>query len=96
MGTDFVLMNFDVQRRLVTLPLFNTFNLPYLTVKTRIFFDGAKTFDRARIFRQGKLLLDVGAGLGFETPNHSFNIILGRSLRDGTGVITGYVERRLW
>jgi hypothetical protein len=96
MGTDFVLANFDIERRIVTLPLFNTLNLPYLGIKTHIFFDGAKTFDRARIFQQGKLLLDIDGGLSFETPNHTFNIVLGRSLRDGTGVITGYVERRLW
>jgi hypothetical protein len=96
MGTDFVLMNFDVERRIVTIPMFNSLNLPYLTIKTRLFVDGAKTFDRARIFQQGKLLVDAGGGMSFETPNHSFNVIFGRSLRDGTGVITAYIERRLW
>jgi len=96
MGTDFVLLNFDVNRRLATLPFFNTFNIPFLTVKWEVFFDGAKTFDRNRIFQQGKLWLDTGAGLRFETPTHSFNLVYGRSLRDGTGVLFGYVERRLW
>jgi len=96
MGTDFVLLNFDVDRRLATLPFFNTLNIPFLTVKWEVFFDGAKTFDRNRIFQQGKLWLDTGAGLRFETPTHSFNLVDGRSLRDGTGVLFGYVERRLW
>ena len=96
MGTDFVLFNFDVDRRVATIPLLNTFNIPFLTVKWDLFFDSAKTFDRNRIFRQGKLWLDTGAGLRFETPTNSFNISYGRSLRDGTGVLYGYVERRLW
>ena len=96
MGTDFVLLNFDLDRRLATLPLFNALNIPFLTVKWELFFDAAKTFDRNRIFRQGKLWLDTGAGLRFETPTHSFNLIWGRSLRDGSGVLMGYVERRLW
>lgn len=96
MGTDFVLFNFDVDRRLVTVPLFNSVNISYLTVKWELFFDGAKTFDRNRIFKQGKLWLDTGGGLRFETPTHSFNIVYGRSLRDGAGVLFAYVERRLW
>ncbi|PYS52777.1 MAG: hypothetical protein DMG13_15120 [Acidobacteria bacterium] len=96
MGTDFVLLNFDVDRRLATLPFFNALNIPFLTVKWEAFFDAAKTFDRNRIFQQGKLWLDTGAGLRFETPTHSFNLVYGRSLRDGTGVLFGYVERRFW
>jgi tetratricopeptide (TPR) repeat protein len=96
MGTDFVLANFDVERHLKTIPLFNAINIPFITVKWELFFDAAKTFDRHRIFQQGKLLLDTGGGLRFETPTNSFNIVYGRSLRDGTGVFYGYVERRLW
>jgi len=96
MGTDFVLVNLDLDRRLATLPLFNTLNIPYLTVKWEVFLDSAKTWDRNHIFQQGKLWIDTGAGLRFETPTHSFNIVYGRSLRDGTGVFTAYVERRLW
>jgi hypothetical protein len=96
MGTDFVLVNFDVDRRLATLPFFNTFNIPLVLVKWEVFLDGAKTFDRNRIFKQGKLWVDTGAGLRFETPTQSFNIVYGRSLRDGTAVFTAYVERRLW
>ena len=93
---DFVLLNFDVDRRLATLPFFNALNIPFLTVKWEAFFDAAKTFDRNRIFQQGKLWLDTGVGLRFETPTHSFNLVYGRSLRDGTGVLFGYVERRFW
>ena len=96
MGTDFVLVNTDIDRRLATIPLFNTLNIPFLTVKWELFFDGAKTWDRNRIFQQGKLLLDTGGGLRFETPTHSLNLIYGRSLRDGRNVLFGYYERRLW
>ena len=96
MATDFVLVNTDVDRRLGTLPFFNTVNIPYLTVKWELFFDGAKTWDRNRIFQQGKLLLDTGGGLRFETPTHSFNLIYGRALREGKNILFAYYERRLW
>ena len=96
MGTDFVLFNMDVERRITTLPLFNTLNIPFLTVKWEVFLDAAKTFDFNHIFKGGKLWVDTGGGLRFETPTQSFNLIYGRSLRDGTAVFTAYVERRLW
>ena len=96
MGTGFALANFDIDRRITTIPLFNTFNIPLVTVKWDVFLDAAKTYDRNRIFQQGKLWLDTGAGLRFETPTTSFNLVYGRSLRDGTGVLFGYVQRRLW
>jgi tetratricopeptide repeat protein len=96
MGTDFVLVSSDVERRIATLPLFNTFNLPFLTVKWEVFLDGAKTWDRNHILKQGKLWVDTGGGLRFETPTQSFGLIYGRSLRDGTAVFMGYVEKRLW
>jgi len=95
-GTDFILFNSDFDRRLATLPFFNYVNIPFVAVKWMLFFDGAKTFDRNRIFQQGKLWLDTGGGLRFETPTHSFNVVYGRSLRDGTGVLYGYVEKRFW
>ncbi len=96
MGTDFLLANFDIERRLRTIPLFNTLNLPYLTIKPELFVDVAMTFDRRRIFQQGRLLVDTGAGLKFETRTAAFNLIYGRSLRDGTGVLYGYIEKVLW
>jgi len=95
-GTDFILFNSDFDRRLATLPFFNYVNIPFLAVKWMLFFDGAKTFDRNRIFQQGKLWLDTGGGLRFETHTHTFNIVYGRSLRDGTGVLYGYAEKRFW
>jgi hypothetical protein len=94
MGTDFLLANLDVERRLTALPLFNTFNLPYLIVKWELFVDAAKTFDRARLFEQGKLWVDAGAGLKFETPTHAFNLVYGRSLRDGDDVFHASIEKR--
>ena len=57
-GTDFVLVNTNIERHLATLPLFNTVNIPFIGVNWEVFFDGAKTWDRNRIFQQGKLLLD--------------------------------------
>ena len=96
MGTDFVLLNMDVERRIATLPFFDTFNIPFVTVKWEVFLDAAKTFDRNRIFKQGKLWIDAGAGLKFETPNQTFNLVYGRSVRDGGAVFMAYVERRLW
>ena len=96
MGTDFVLLNTDVERRLATIPLFNTLNIPFISVKWEVFFDAGKTWDRNHIFKPSKLLLDTGAGLRFETPTHSFNVGYGRGLRDGQNVFFGYYERRLW
>jgi tetratricopeptide (TPR) repeat protein len=96
MGTDFVLVNTDVDRHLATIPLFNALNIPFLSVSWQLFFDGAKTWDRTRTFQQGKLLLDAGGGVRFETPTHSFNLIYGRALREGNNVFFAYYERRLW
>ncbi len=95
-GTDFVLGNFDIDRRIVTLPLFNTLNVPYIIIKGEVFVDAAKTWDRTRIFKNTRLLVDTGAGLRFETPATSLVVVYGRSLRDGQSVLAGYVERRLW
>src|SRR5215467_6246819 len=95
-GTDFALVNTDIERRLATIPFFNTFNIPFITVKWQAFFDGAKTWDRTHIFEEGKLLLDMGGGVRIETPTHALNLIYGRSLRDGNNVFYAYYERRLW
>jgi tetratricopeptide (TPR) repeat protein len=96
LGTDFALVNTDLERRLATIPVFNMANIPFITVKWQVFFDGAKTWDRQHIFQEGKLLLDTGGGVRFETPTHAFNLIYGRSLRDGNNILYGYYERRLW
>jgi tetratricopeptide (TPR) repeat protein len=94
MGTDFVLGNFDVDREIVRLPTFNYFNLPYITIKAFGFFDPAKTWDRTHVFKDSALLLDTGAGLRFETPATTFNVVYGRPLRGGPTVLFGYVEKR--
>ena len=96
MGSDFVLLNTDLERRLATVPFFNTFNIPFLVVKWNLFFDGAKTWDRNHIFPSSKLLLDTGGGVRFETPTHSLNLIYGRALREGKNTLYAYYERRLW
>ena len=96
MGSDFVLTNFDIERRIFTLPFFNSFNVPFVIVKAEVFFDTAKTWDRTDVFKDSKLLMDTGAGLKFETPTSTFNVAYGRSLRDGRSIFYGYVERRLW
>ncbi len=96
MGTDFVLLNTDIEHRLVTIPLFNTLSIPFIEVKALGFFDSAKTFDRQRVFRQGEWLNDVGAGLRFETPTSAFTILYGRDTNGGENNFYGYVERRLW
>ena len=96
MGTDFVLLNTDIEHRLVTIPLFNALSIPFIEVKVLGFFDSAKTFDRQRVFRQGEWLNDVGAGLRFETPTSAFTILYGRDTNGGENNFYGYVERRFW
>src|SRR5678816_1065063 len=94
LGTDFVLLNADVERRLATIPLFNTLNIPFISVKWEVFFDAGQTWDRNHIFKPSKLLLDTGAGLRFETPTHSFNVGYGRGLRGGQNVSVSYTHLR--
>lgn len=96
MGSDFALLNTDVERRLATVPFFNTFNIPFVVVKWNLFFDGAKTWDRNHVFQDSELLLDTGGGVRFETPSHSLNLVYGRSLREGKNTVFAYFERRLW
>jgi hypothetical protein len=94
MGTSFALSNMDIERRIAILPLFNSLNIPYLDVKGEIFLDTGQTADRANIFKEGKLYFDTGAGLKFETPTHSLNMIYGKSLRDGRNVLYAYFQKR--
>ena len=97
MGTGFALSNMEIERRIAVLPLFNSFNIPYLKIKAQAFLDSGRTFDRARIFKQGTLYVDSGAGLKFETPTHSLNLIYARALHDGhedRNVLFAYIEKR--
>jgi hemolysin activation/secretion protein len=94
MGTDFFLFNSTLVRRIVRLPLLGNFNLPYVDLNWQVFGDAAKTFDRARVFQQGKLLVDVGGGFKIDMPRTSLNLTYGRSLRDGQAVWSAYLEKR--
>ena len=94
MGTSFTLVNTTFDRRIRRLPLFNVLNEPYVDLKWLIFVDGARSFDRAGVFQAGEILVDVGGGFRFETPTRTFNITYGRSLRDGTRVLSAYLSRR--
>jgi hypothetical protein len=94
MGTSFTLVNTTYDRLIRRLPLFNVLNFPYVDLKWLVFADGARTFDRADIFNEGRILVDVGGGFRLETPTRMFNLTYGRSLRDGTGTLAAYVGRR--
>jgi tetratricopeptide (TPR) repeat protein len=96
MGSDFVLGNFDIDRLIATIPTFNYFNLPFITIKAMGFFDPAETWDRTHVFKDSGLLADVGGGLRFETPTSTLNLVLGRPLRGGPTVLYGYIQKRLW
>lgn len=90
MGTDFLLVNSDLERRLRVLPFGN------LNLQGEFFFDAARVFDRKRIFRPRPWLFDSGVGLRVETSTISLNLVYGRSLREGNGVLKGYIEHRFW
>jgi len=94
MGTGFVLVNTTVDRRMARVPFFNVLNEPFLDFKWQVFVDSAKTYDRSRVFDQSKILVDVGAGFRVESASRAFNVIYGRSLRDGTGTLAAYVQQR--
>jgi len=59
-----------------------------------VFMDGGKVWDRAHVFNAGKLLIDVGGGFKLETPTRMLSLTYGRSLRDGTGTLAAYVQKR--
>ena len=94
MATNFTLINTTFDRRIRRLPFFNVLNVPYVDLKWVVFVDGARTFDRAHIFEEGKILVDAGGGFRLETPTRVFNLTYGRSLRDGTGTLAAYVGKR--
>lgn len=96
MGTDFVLVNTDVEHRLLTVPLFNALSIPYVHVNSMVFFDAARTFDRRRIFTQNVWYKDIGVGLKFETPTAAFTVLYGRDLVGNANTFYGYVEPTIW
>ena len=94
MGTSFTLVNTTYDRRIRRMPFFNVLNAPFVDLKFVVFADGARVFDRAHVFEEGKILVDVGGGFRLETPTRVYNFTYGRSLRDGTGTLSAYVGRR--
>ena len=94
MGTSFALVNTTFEHRMRRFQIFNTLNVPFAELKWQVFLDGAKVWDRAHVFNAGKLLVDVGGGFKLETPTRVFNVTYGRSLRDGTGALAAYVQKR--
>jgi hypothetical protein len=94
MGTSFTLVNTTYDHLIRRMPFFNVLNFPYVDLKWLVFVDGARTFDRANVFKEGKILVDAGAGFKLETPTGVFNLTYGRSLRDGTGTLAAYAAKR--
>ena len=94
MGTSFSLANLSYERLIRRLPFFNVLNFPYVDLKWVFFTDGARTFDRANVFEEGKFLVDVGGGFTLETPTGALNLTYGRSLRDGTGTFAAYLGKQ--
>jgi len=91
MGTGFVLVNSDIERRVAALPVLNK-----VPVHGELFFDAAKLFDRYGIFPQRGWLFDVGVAARMQLPDVDFVVLYGRNLREGKGVLTAYIERRFW
>jgi hypothetical protein len=96
MGTGFLLLNTDFERRLMTLPLFGAAGIPFIEVHGIAFYDTARVFDRRRVFRQDETYHDFGAGLRFRTPTGTFTILYGRDAAAGNDILYGFVERALW
>jgi hypothetical protein len=61
-----------------------------------LFLDAAKVFDRHRIFEQRGWLFDTGIAARLKLADTDFVVVYGRNLREGRGVLTAYIERRLW
>ena len=94
MGTSFGLFNASFDRVIRRLPFFNVINFPYVDLKWIAFVDGARTFDRADVFKEGKILVDVGGGFQLETETRVFNLTYGKALRDGGGTLAAYIGQR--
>jgi hypothetical protein len=93
LGSAFVLSNLTLAREIKKIPTFNSVNLPYISIKPEFFLDIAKVFDRARIFKQDNLFVDLGVGLQFASPTHAFHLIYGQSVTDGRQALTAYAEK---
>jgi hypothetical protein len=93
LGSAFILSNTTIAREVKKIPTFNAANLPFISVKGEFFIDIAKVYDRARIFRQDDLFVDLGVGLQFASPTNAFHLIFGQSVTDGRRALTAYVEK---
>jgi hypothetical protein len=91
MGTGFVLVNSDIERRIAALPVLN--NVP---IHGELFFDAAKLSDRSRVVQQHGWLFDVGVAVRTQLPEFDFVVLYGRNLTEGRGLLTAYIERRFW
>lgn len=96
MGTDFVLINSDIERRIATLPLFNTLSFPYVQIKVTGFFDAGRTSDHQQVFTEDVWYKDAGAGLRFETPTSAFTMLYGRDFTGHDNSFFAYVEPTIW
>ena len=94
MGTSFTLVSTTFERLIRRMPFFNVLNVPYVDLKWLVFVDGAQTFDRAHVFKEGKILVDVGGGFKLDMSSRVFHLTYGRSVRDGTGTFAAYMGKR--
>jgi len=94
MGTSFGLFNASFERMIRRLPFFNVLNFPYVDLKWIAFVDGARTYDRADVFKEGKVLVDVGGGFKLETATRTFNLTYGKALRDEGWTFAAYLGQR--
>ena len=90
MGTDFILMNSDIERRVWTVPVAK------IEIKGELFLDAAKVFDRNRVFPQAGWFFDAGVAARIQLPGSDLVVLYGRSLNHGGGIIAGYIERHFW
>jgi tetratricopeptide (TPR) repeat protein len=91
MGTGFVLVNSDIERRLAVLPVLN--NVP---IHGELFFDAGKLSDRNGIFQLRGWLFDAGVAVRTAFGDSDLVLLYGRSLSDGKGVLAAYIEHRFW
>ena len=94
MGTSFGLANFNAERRIAIIPLFNSLNLPYLDLKAYFFLDFGKTWDRENIFKEGQLFVDTGGGLRIGLPTQTVSLLYGHSTQDGGNFFLINIEKR--
>ena len=55
-GTDFVLFNTDIRRRLVTVPLFDTLGIPFVEVSAMAFYDAARGVRSSARIESGEMV----------------------------------------